>query len=196
MEKQVINDATVESMGTGTGNPEQDLKILHERALALSRLQDNGHKEHTDSLYVVKFMLSGEVYCIEAELVSEVLPLKELAVIPCTPPFIVGIINIRGQVFTVLNLKKVFNLSERGISEFNKVMIVCHENISFGIVADAIIGTQYIGNAAINQVLYSTKSNEFITGVTSEGLIVLDGKALIKSKELVVNQKQNKDNKF
>jgi purine-binding chemotaxis protein CheW len=166
-------------------------KTLHDRALALSELQTEEKNKQIDSVFVVKFLLSGEIYCIEADYVREALPLKELTVVPCTPSFILGVINIRGQIFSVLNLKKVFNLTERGISEFNKVIIIQFEEISFGIVADSILGTKNILQSEINKAPYSqqTKKNEYISGVTSEGYILLNGAALIKSSELIVNQK-------
>ena len=166
-------------------------KVLHERALALSVLQTEERSKQIESVFVVKFLLSGEFYCIEADYVREALPLKELTVVPCTPSFILGVINIRGQIFSVINLKKVFNLAERGISEFNKVIIIQLEEISFGIVADAILGTKNILQSSINKAPYSrqTGKNEYISGVTTEGHIILNGAALIKSPELVVNQK-------
>ena len=166
-------------------------QILHDRAVDLSRIQIEERNEHSDTVNIVSFYLSGEIYCLEADFVKEVLPLKELTVVPCTPAFILGVINIRGEIFTVLNLKKVFNLSERGISEFNKVMIIQYKNISFGIVADSIIGTQHVLRSKINQAPYSTSGNrnEYISGVTSEGLIILNGEDLIKSTELIVDHK-------
>jgi purine-binding chemotaxis protein CheW len=166
-------------------------QTLHDRAIALSALQTEDKSEQIDNVFVVKFLLSGEIYCIEADYVRESLPLKELTVVPCTPTFILGVINIRGQIFSVLNLKKVFNLTERGISEFNKVIIIQYEEISFGIVADAILGTKNILQSEINKAPYSqqTRKNEYISGVTSEGYIILNGAALIKSPKLVVNQK-------
>ena len=171
---------------------EYSQKVLHERAIALSKPHIENRTEQEDKIYVVKFMLSGEVYCIEADFVKEVLPLVELTVVPCTPPFVVGVISIRGQIFTVLNLKKVFNLVERGISEFKKVIIIQFEDISFGIVADTILDSKYILRSRINSAPYSVKNqkNQYISGVTSEGLIILNGEALIKSPELIVNHKQ------
>jgi len=173
-------------------------KILHARALVLSIPHQEDSSEQEDKVYVVMFVLSGETYCIEAEFVKEVLPLKELTVVPCTPPFVIGVISIRGQIFTVLNLKKVFNLVEKGISEFKKVIIIQFEDISFGIVADTILNSKYILRSMINLAPYSVKNqkNEYISGVTSDGLIILNGEALIKSSELIVNHKQKKENNF
>jgi purine-binding chemotaxis protein CheW len=196
IKKRSIKDQMLPEDGTYDHSIQQ--KILHDRALELSKLQNEENNENIEDLFVVKFLLSGEIYCIEADYVKEALPLKELTVVPCTPSFILGVVNIRGQIFTVLNLKKVFNLSEKGISEFNKVILIQFEEISFGIVADAILGTRFILRSAINKAPYATQNrkNDYISGVTSEGLIILDGKALIQSSELVVNQKQNKENKF
>ena len=182
-EEKQLNDETILNL--------YHQKTLQNRAVALSEILTVENNQQIDNVFVVKFILSGEIYCIEAEYVREALPLKELTVVPCTPSFILGVINIRGQIFSVLNLKKVFNLTERGISEFNKVIIIQFEEISFGIVADSILGTKNILQSEINKAPYSqqTRKNEYISGVTSEGYIILNGAALIKSPELVVNQK-------
>lgn len=171
----------------------QEKKILKSRARELSKVEAH-LTDNTDSIFVVKFLLSDEVYGVEASFIKEVLPLKDLTVVPCTPTFILGVINIRGQIFTVINPKKILMLPEKGISEFTKVMILNYENISFGIVADAILGNQYISNSEIGSLPY-IKSNikrDYLIGATAKGVIILNAKTFMTSSELVVNQENKR----
>jgi purine-binding chemotaxis protein CheW len=169
-------------------------EILKSRAQALSKVEERLTDDNTDSVFVVKFLLSDEVYGIEASFIKEVLPLKDLTVVPCTPNFILGVINIRGQIFTVINPKKILMLPEKGISEFTKVMILSHENISFGIVADTILGNQYIPSSEIGSLPYRKNNiqKDYLMGVTARGVIILNAKTFMNSSELVVNQENKR----
>ncbi|NWJ50496.1 MAG: chemotaxis protein CheW [Bacteroidetes bacterium] len=172
----------------------RDRRTLKSRAYELSKVEEHLIDNNADSIFVVKFLLSDEVYGIETSFIKEVLPLKDLTVVPCTPDFILGVINIRGQIFTVINPKKILMLPEKGISEFTKVMILSYENISFGIVADAILGNQYIANSEIGSLPYvkSDIKRDYLVGATAKGVIILNAKAFMSSSELVVNQENKK----
>ncbi len=180
----------MEKSGEMISLSEREKEILSLRAQLLSRQEERLLENKEGALFVVKFLLSGEVYGLESSFIKEVLPLKDLAVVPCTPDFILGVINIRGQIFTVINPKKILKLSEKGISEFTKVMILSYDNKSFGIVADSILGNQFIPFSEILSLPYTKDSDkqEYLMGMTAEGIIILDGKAFINSSELVVNQ--------
>src|ERR1035437_5070617 len=153
----------------------REKRILRSRAHELSKVEEQLIDSNTDSVFVVKFLLSDEIYGLETSFIKEVLPLKDLTVVPCTPNFILGVINIRGQIFTVINPKKILMLPEKGISEFTKVMILSYENINFGIVADAILGNQYIPNSEIRALPYVKENvkNAYLMGVTEDGVIIL-----------------------
>ncbi len=88
----------------------------------------------------MKFLLTHENYGIESVYVREVHPLKELTPLPCTPSFVLGIINVRGQILSVIDLKKFFDLPAQEPTSLNKVIIFHNNRIEFGILADAVIG--------------------------------------------------------
>src|SRR6185369_5807442 len=70
-------------------------KILRERAKATARVPPD--RESTSGLIaIVEFLLADERYGIESVWVREVLPLRDLTPVPCTPPFVLGILNVRG----------------------------------------------------------------------------------------------------
>lgn len=180
-----------EELGSLTAREKRILKL---RAQELSKVEEHLIDTNVDSVFVVKFLLSGEVYGLETSFIKEVLPLKDLTVVPCTPNFILGVINIRGQIFTVINPKKILMLPEKGISEFTKVMILSDENINFGIVVDTILGNQYIPNSEILALPYIKENvkKDYLMGATADGVIILNAKAFMNSSELVVNHENKK----
>ena len=84
---------------------------------------------------IITFTLATETYGVESAFVREVYPLKEFTPLPGLPPFIFGIICVRGQILPVVDLKKFFNLPEKGLGEMNKVIILGNGQMEFGIMA-------------------------------------------------------------
>ena len=167
-----------------------DQAILRERAKKIA-----GHHAETshggESLLVVEFMLLPEKYCIASSYISEVLPLKDITPIPGAPAFVMGIMNIRGKIISIINLKSFFNLREKGISELNKIIVIKQNQMEFGLVTDAITGTREIdqqGLSAPPATIHGIGS-EYIKGLTPEGLILLDIATILSSKSLIVDQK-------
>ena len=119
-------------------------QLLKARARKLAR--DNAkEKPAGESIEVVEFLLAYETYGIESSYVREICPLKELTPVPCTPPFVLGIINVRGQIISVIDMKIFFDLPEHGLTDLNKVIIVHDEKMEFGILADSILGVRKSG---------------------------------------------------
>jgi purine-binding chemotaxis protein CheW len=161
---------------------------LKNRAIAIA--QEPEQKRETSTITeVIEFILAAESYGIESAFVREVYPLKDYTPLPGLPPYIFGIINVRGQILPVIDLKKFFNLSEKGLGELNKVIILRNDQMEFGILADEVHGTQAIELEDI-QVVPPTVSGigeEYLKGVTKESLIVLNAERLLSDKSIVVN---------
>jgi purine-binding chemotaxis protein CheW len=167
--------------------------VLLERARMLASPAGYQHGTTLDNtILVTKFLLSPEVYGLEAFWIREVLPLKSLTPIPGTPAFVMGVVNVRGQIISVINLKRFFNLKEKGITELNKIMIVRNENIEFGILVDSILGMQEVPGAEIQPgpVTLNGTGAEYVKGVSRDGLIILDGERILHSKAIVINEKK------
>ena len=168
--------------------PEEKRKILKARARQLAR----GEQEKTigESVEVVEFLLAHESYGIESCYVREISPLKELTPVPCTPPFVLGIINVRGQIVSVIDMKKFFDLPEKGLTDLNKVIIVHNETMEFGILADSILGVRTIPIEDLQPPLPTLTGigAEYLAGVTKEPLVVLDMAKILSSKNIVVHQ--------
>jgi len=150
-------------------------------------------REDEACLEVVKFLLSDEKYAVESLFVSEVYPLKNLTPIPCTPSFVLGIINVRGQILSVIDLKKFFDLPEKGLTNLSRVIIIRAGEMEFGILADSIIGVESIlvTNMQPSLPTLSDIREEYLKGVTEERTIVLDAGKILSDPGIIVHEEIN-----
>jgi purine-binding chemotaxis protein CheW len=179
--------------GTREAMPEEKRKIL--RARAKSLVQEPERKgEDNECLEVLAFILAHETYAIETRFIREVYPLTELTSLPCTPAYISGIINIRGQILTIIDMKKFLDLSEKGITNLNRVIVVRNDAVEFGILADEIIGIKRIfgDDIKLPPATIAGIGAEYLKGVTEDRLIVLEADKVLSDKRLVVHEEVEK----
>ncbi|MEI7677596.1 MAG: chemotaxis protein CheW [Bacteroidales bacterium] len=167
---------------------DSEKEILIERAKKIAGRKNRDTNVAVEQISVVEFQLTPERYAFAESFVLEVLSLKEITTIPGTPDFVMGVINLRGRVVSIINLKTLFNLKERGLTELNKVMILKNETMEFGVVADAILGNAIIDLSTLSAppINLDNAGVEYITGVTPEGLILLNANSLLTSKQIIL----------
>jgi len=139
---------------------------------------------------VVEFILAHERYAVASEYVREVYPLEQLTPLPCTPAFVLGIVNLRGEILSVINIKKFFDLPEKGLTDLNKVIVLESEDRVFGILADAINGVRRILRSDIQPSLPTLTGirQDYLQGVTAERVVVLDAEKLLADEKLIVQE--------
>jgi purine-binding chemotaxis protein CheW len=165
--------------------------ILRARAKALARqpIQDSAE----GALDILEFILSHETYAIELSWVRETCPLTDLTPLPGTPPFVAGIINVRGQIVSVIDMRRFFDLPVKGLTDLNKVIILHDGEMEFGILADEILGTRSLPLADVQPPLPTLTGirEEYLKGVTRERMVLLDGEKILTDKNLIVCQEIN-----
>jgi purine-binding chemotaxis protein CheW len=172
----------------GEPAPDEQRAILTARATVLAQAP---HAEAFGAaLVLLTFRLAFESYGLEAVYVREVISLKELTPLPCTPPFVAGIINVRGQILSVVDIRKFFELPEKGLPELSKVIILHSPQMEFGLLADAILGMQTIPLADLQAGLPTLTDlrAKYLKGVGKDGLVVLDAGTILADPMLVVRQ--------
>lgn len=170
-------------------SPDETRSILKKRARALAQ-EPEKIETNREFLEIVVFGLSQETYGIESTFVREVYPLKDLTPLPCTPAFVLGIINVRGQIISVLDLKKFFNLPEKGLGDLNKIIIIRSGMMEFGILADVINGTRRIPLETIQSAPLTVTGigAEYLRGVSSERVIILNTEKILCDEKIIVHQ--------
>ncbi|MGR9045043.1 MAG: chemotaxis protein CheW [Gammaproteobacteria bacterium] len=170
-------------------SPEDTRRILKARAEDLAK-ELPGIEKTAVTLEFVEFELAYERYAFDLQHVREVCSLQSFTPLPCTPAFVLGIVNLRGEILSVIDLKKFFDLPEQGLSDLNKVVVLQSADMTFGILADRIIGTRELPGAGIQSVLPTLSGirETYLLGVTSERTVILDAQKLLASKDLIVHE--------
>ncbi|MFH1117928.1 MAG: chemotaxis protein CheW [Pseudomonadota bacterium] len=169
---------------------EDKRRILRERARQLARKRDADAENDEASLVVIGFRLGDERYAVEVEFVREVYALRDLTPVPCTPRFVLGIINVRGQVVSVTDTKVLFGLPDNVVGLESRVLILSDQVMEMGILVDEVYGEQRIPVDKIQSQLPAPKGirREYIRGVTQDRLVILDGAALLCDDNIVVHE--------
>ena len=163
-------------------------RILRARAQTLAR--EPVQPADGPVLEVVEFLLAGERYAIETAYLREVQPLKDLTPVPCTPAFVRGIVNVRGRLLAVMDLKKFFDLPEEGLRDLHKVLIVQTAGTELGILADDVTGNLSIPVSALQPGLPTLTGirAEYLKGVTADRLAVLDAGKILTDQKIIVQE--------
>lgn len=167
----------------------QEQKVLHERARLLAQARDKSPR-HDEKLIVVAFFLLPEKYAIEASFVQHVFTLTDLTPVPGTPPYIMGVVNHRGTILSVVNLKVLFGLKESGLTEMNKVLIISNGSMEFGIVADSISGSGEILKKDITAppTTLNKSGASYIRGILGDGTVLLNAAGILESESMLIKQ--------
>ncbi len=136
----------------------------------------------------VTFKLEGEAYGINVMQVQEVLRVSEITPVPGAPSYILGIINLRGNVVTVLDTRMRFGLPMYESDDASRVVIVESNGNVLGILVDSVAEVVYLRSSEIESApnVGNDESSKYIQGVYSnEGnlLILVDVNKLLSNNE-------------
>ena len=164
-------------------------KILRERALTIAQVREE-EPAASEIIEIVEFQLSSERYGVESSYVREVYSLKELTPLPCTPSFLLGVVNVHGQIISVIDIRKFFDLPAEGLTDINNIIIVGKEKMELAILTDAITGMRSMSLQDIQPSLPTLTGirAEYLKGVTNERLVILDVLKILSDKTITVHE--------
>ena len=168
--------------------PEEVQRILRERALALASPPVEA-AELAPALSLLVFSLAGERYGIETAHVVEAMPLRAVTPIPGVPALIRGVVNHRGRLLAVLDIRPLLNLpTGRGLGERSWVVAVEAAGMRVGIAAEAIEGIVAIAARQMTPRAASPDgAASVLRGVLGGMIGVLDLEALGRDPRILVN---------
>ena len=148
-----------------------------------------GNKSVEDPvLQWVTFRLENESYGINVMQVQEVLRYSEIAPVPGAPPYVLGIINLRGNVVTVIDTRLRFGLPTSDTTDQTRIVIIEAENQVVGILVDEVAEVVYLRQSEIETTpnVGNDESSKFIQGVchkNDELLILVDLEKMMSDEE-------------
>ncbi|MDA0148018.1 MULTISPECIES: chemotaxis protein CheW [Vibrio] len=133
-------------------------------------------QSNDEVLQWVTFQLEEETYGINVMQVREVLRYTEIAPVPGAPDYVLGIINLRGNVVTVIDTRSRFGLMEGEITDNTRIIVIESEHQVIGILVDSVAEVVYLRSSEIDTTpsVGTDESAKFIQGVSNR-----DGKLLI-----------------
>ena len=136
----------------------------------------------------VTFKLDSETYGINVMQVQEVLRYTEIAPVPGAPSYVLGIINLRGNVVTVIDTRSRFGLVPSEVTENTRIVIIEAEKQVIGILVDSVAEVVYLRASEIDIApnVGNEESAKFIQGVSNrdgELLILVDLNKLLTDDE-------------
>lgn len=170
-------------------------EILERRAQALAEINVDANGTQV-ALNLITFSLGSERYAVPIEEVIEIQPLKNWAKIPCAPSFIIGAVNLRGRIYSLMDIARFIGLAERVMPVSAHVLLVrginplCEDVVELCLLADDRPQEINLARGEVDTTssTLSSRAQEYIVGVTSQMLIVLDLKRLLASAEVIVSE--------
>lgn len=151
----------------------------------MSQLEE---KRNTPVMQWVTFRLGDEKYGINVMQVQEVLRVAEIAPVPGAPSYVLGIINLRGNVVTVIDTRNRFGLMSRETDDSSRIVIIETASHIIGILVDSVAEVVELRSSDIETApnVGNEETSRYIQGVTSrdnELLILVDLNRFLSDEE-------------
>ncbi|AIF52102.1 chemotaxis protein CheW [Pelosinus sp. UFO1] len=116
---------------------------------------------------LVVFKLGREEYSVSILQVQEIKRITDITRVPHTPDYIKGVINLRGSVLPVIDLKKRLNLPQQVVTEDTRIIIVKVDELSVGMIVDAVSEVMTINQENIDSpdVVAGSVAASYLSGV-------------------------------
>ncbi|RLI82274.1 chemotaxis protein CheW [Archaeoglobales archaeon] len=134
--------------------------------------------EKVDTMQVVIFNLGNERYGVETTKVKEIIRVSEITRIPNAPDFVEGVIDLRGQITTVINLRKRFGLPPKEIDNDTRIIVFEHGDTVVGMMVDTVSEVKYLSSNEVDSLpplITARLESKFLKGVGKlpDGLLIL-----------------------
>jgi purine-binding chemotaxis protein CheW len=168
------------------------LAVLRERANRLRQIETIDRQDiHALNLAIVS--LNEELFSVELKYVREFTNIDRVIPVPCCPSHIVGNMNLRGEILTLVDISQLLNLPPINLKKVSQLMVVEVEGLKFGLTIEKVHDTITVDAKAIDSVPaanYST-SKKYFQGTLSyqEKMVgILDIAKILQDGNLVVDQ--------
>ena len=169
----------------------ENQRVLENRAAGLSQIAVDESFAGLSALAVVS--LEGERFALGLESVHEFTEVPQITPIPCCPSHIVGNMNLRGEILTLVDIRRFLNLAPSADRKPDKAVVMRLGSLVAGVVVDEVFDVVYVQPSEIASIPAAIHSsdNEYLKGIAQyqdSMMSLLDLPKLLTQGELVVNQ--------
>ncbi len=119
-------------------------EIFRQRKAELRQFLEDLDLSANAGVPLAVFSLANEYFALDLELVKEFIEVSHITLIPCCPNYIVGNLNLRGQIITVVDLCPILQLDSVNRQETAQIIVIEMNDIKAGIIVDDIIDVMYV----------------------------------------------------
>jgi purine-binding chemotaxis protein CheW len=152
----------------------------------------------TDKLQIIVFTLDDKLYAVKIGQIREITRMGEISPVPNSSDYILGVTNRRGQVTTVIDLRKRLYVNSKPFDKHTRMMIIENKGTAKGMVVDAVAEVTMLPKSDIEEMPEIAKANDgnsaFIKGIAKKDnhlIILVDLKALSADSEDEVQMEAN-----
>ncbi|GAB1408871.1 chemotaxis protein CheW [Desulfovibrionales bacterium] len=151
-------------------------------------MADEHKRQETELLQLVTFSIGDEEFGVEILKVQEIIRMLEITKVPKAPAFVEGVINLRGKVIPILDLRKRFGLSARNHDKNTRIIVIEINSMIVGFVVDSVSEVLRLPASTVEPPppVVSGLDSDYISGVgklEDRLLIMLDLNRLLSSEE-------------
>jgi len=120
-----------------------------------------------NTVQLIVFSVGREEYGLEIERIQEVIRMKSIKKLPRAPKFILGVMNLRGNIIPVVGLREKFNLDPLNYNDTTRVIVVNHRDKLVGMVVDEVTRVVNVPVSSIegNPDMVSDRTRALVRGV-------------------------------
>ena len=169
----------------------EEKAIFRERAESLRRQAEN--QDFTGSRPMAVINLNGEYFGVDLGNVREFTDIRKVTPIPCCPAYIVGNMNLRGEILTLIDIRGVLNLPLGNLENTSKAMVACIDDLVAGLIVDEVLDVMYLHLSEMMPVPAAARSvnDEYLRGTVAYGekmMAILDLPKILMQAGLMVDE--------
>lgn len=111
---------------------------------------------------ILTYKVNDVEYAVDIKMVTDIIELPEITVVPLMPEYIKGVINLRGKVVPVIDMRERFSLDKINYDKKTCVIIITIQEISVGLIVDRVVDAENITAADIEE---SLRKNSYVSHI-------------------------------
>ena len=173
--------------------PDELQDLWYRRALELGRAPA-GAEQQGDYMKLVTFKLGRDRYGVSIDMVREIQRAEGITTVPTAPPFVNGVMNLRGSILSVVDIRTFFGLPAVNQGPRARILLVESGDLRVGLLVERVDEIAQINTADIQPPLSPGQgiAEDYIRGIVKhrgEMLIVINLKRILENPRLVVEEK-------
>lgn len=111
---------------------------------------------------ILTYKVNDVEYAVDIKMVTDIIELPEITVVPLMPEYIKGVINLRGKVVPVIDMRERFSLDKINYDKKTCVIIITIQEISVGLIVDRVVDAE---NITTNDIEESLRKNSYVSHI-------------------------------